>query len=323
MTPAHGNDSAEGDSEPLGKFHPSPAPTPLPRTRRTRRRRGLAVALRRGVPGRPSTVWPCAQDDLCEGTGLLASWLLTAVVKIVTTYSQPGQRVLLLEPVTYLSALEPHRANDGRRQPRPGPYAGLHEAGWTVFRLGRGVQTLTAVAHPGQVSEHLSAESETGLGESAGSPTTDHLVAPSPHADAEPDLAPIRPSPDSYDLVIAAAEPAALDRLYPAGWSSVLTPAGILAVITHGDRSGNRLVDPASSLVRAADHAGLRYLDRIALLRAPVRDAALAVVASTNHTRSHTSTRPFSTPFRHVQVHDDLLVFTRKSAADEQVSSNA
>ncbi|WP_090066905.1 hypothetical protein [Lentzea flaviverrucosa] len=159
--------------------------------------------------------------------------------------------------------------------------------------------------------------------ESVNSPTTDHLVAPSPYANSEPDPAPSRPSPDAYDLVIAAAEPATLDRLRPADWSSLLTPAGILAVITHGDRSGNRLVDPASSLVRAADQAGLRYLDRIALLRAPVRDTALAVAAPTSHTCSHTATRPFATPVRHVQVHDDLLVFTRKLTADGQVSSDA
>ncbi|MDX8031690.1 hypothetical protein SK803_15805 [Lentzea sp. BCCO 10_0856] len=322
MTPAYGNDSAEGDSENLGDAHPSLSPIPLRRPRRTRRRRSLPFALRQVVPGRPSTVWPCAQDDLYEGTGLLASWLLTAVVKIVTTYSQPGQRVLLLEPATHLSAFGPRTANDGHGQSRPGPYAGLHEAGWTVVRLGRGIQTQTAVAHPEQVSEHLDAESGTGPRGSISSPTTDRLSAPSSDADSEPDPALSKLSPDSYDLVIAGAEPGVLDWLRPASWSSVLTPTGILAVITQGDRSGNRLVDPASSLVRAADRVGLRYLDRIALLRAPVRDGALGVAASTSHTRSHISTRPFATLVRHVQVHDDLLVFTRKPAADGEVSSD-
>jgi hypothetical protein len=62
--------------------------------------------------------------------GLIASWLLTAVVKIVTTYSNPGDRVLLLAT--------PRTAR------RPGSYSSLPEAVWPVIRLGRGVQTALA-----------------------------------------------------------------------------------------------------------------------------------------------------------------------------------
>lgn len=323
MTPAHSNDSVEGDSENLDALHPSPVPIPLRRTRRTRRRRGSLFALRHPAAGRPSTVWPCAQHDLCEGTGLLAGWLLTAVVKIVTTYSQPGQRVLLIEPATCVSPAGLHPVNDGGGQSWPGPYAGLHEAGWTVVRLGRGIQTQTAAAHPEQEGEHLCAESGTGLAESVSSPTNDRLVTTSTYTNSEPDPAPSRPCPDRYDLVITAAEPRALDWLRPVDWSRVLTPTGSLAVITHSDRSGGRLIDPAASLVRTADRAALRYLDRIALLRAPVRDGALAVAAPTKRPRSHTSTRAVATSVRHEQVHDDLLVFTRKPVADREVSSDA
>lgn len=323
MTPAHGYDSAEGDSEKLGDTYPSTASIPLRRTRRPHHRRSLLFALRHPVRGRPSTVWPCAQDDLCEGAGLLASWLLTAVVKIVTTYTRPGQRVLLIEPAAYLAPTGPRTANDGHRQSRPGSYAGLHEAGWTVVRLGRGVQTQTAVAHPERVGEHLGAQSGGGLRESVDSPTIDEPAGPSTPEESGLDSAPSGHSPDRYDLVITAAEPGTLDWLRPVDWSSVLTQTGTLAVITHGDRSGHRLADPASSLVRAADAAGLRYLDRIALLRTPVRDGALVVATPTSRARSHISTRPLATPSRHVRVHDDLLVFTRQRAADGEVSSDA
>lgn len=96
----------------------------------TRRRR---IAFHQFGPTPPSTVWPCAQDDLREGTALIANWLLTALAKIATTYTQPGQRVLLLTPSTMV---------------RTGPYHGLFEAAWTVMRLGRSVHTHTAQPCP-------------------------------------------------------------------------------------------------------------------------------------------------------------------------------
>ncbi|GAB3474346.1 hypothetical protein [Amycolatopsis cihanbeyliensis] len=88
-------------------------------------------------------------------------------------------------------------------------------------------------------------------------------------------------------------------------------------MITHGDRSRDRLTDPADSLVRAAHRAGLRYLDRIALLRIPVRDGALAVASPATHPRPQAPARPAATPARHTQVHDDLLVFSRQPAPTE------
>lgn len=220
-------------------------------------------SLRRGGrptrPAQPNTIWPCGQDDLCEGTGLLANWLLTAVAKTVTTYTQPGQRVLLLGPAPYLTS----SVTSVRRQSELGPYAGLHEAGWTVVRLGRSVQTHTAIA---------------------------------PSAEQH-DVGPVQceSEPDRYDLILAAADPAWLDWFRPSGWADMLTPTGTLAVITRGARSGGRFIDPAERLVRAARDAELRYLDRIALLRVPLRDVLRFHPASALHR----------------QVHDDLLVFGR------------
>jgi hypothetical protein len=276
--------------------------------------------LRHHQPARPSTVWPCAQDDYREGTGLLATWLLTAVVKIVTTYTQPGQRVLLLDPAPYL---EPptSRSTTARQSPaRPGPYAGLREAGWTVVRLGRGVQTHTAIAPAdptGERSGDRSAESECGLRPNTTSPTDDRSDAPTAHCRPEPDSSATGFGSDRYDLVIIAADPCVLDWFQPADWASLLTPTGTLAVITRSDRSRGRLTDPASSLVHAAHHAGLRYLDRIALLRVPVHDSALAVAVTARSPRSKSPVGPISTPARHAQVHDDLFVFTRRPASAE------
>ena len=329
MTPTHGHDSPGDGSQEHGPTDPPTVPIPLPQRRRTPRLRTLRLNLRHPRPARPSTVWPCAQDDLREGTGMLANWLLTAVIKLVTTYTQPSQRVLLLDPAPYLAPPSSWSPTGGRNQSRPGPYTGLHEAGWTVVRLGRGVQTQTAVAHPDPVDEHsadASAESESGPRPRTDSPTTDQPAGPSTHRRPGSDSVATGTGPDRYDLVITAADPRTLDWFRPADWAGLLTPTGTLAVITHGDRSRDRLTDPAGSLVRAAQHAGLRYLDRIALLRVPVRDGALAVATPAPHPRPQGPARPLATPARHTQVHDDLLVFTRQpaltDAADGEESSD-
>ncbi|MET8757509.1 hypothetical protein [Lentzea sp. NPDC004782] len=313
MTPTYGNGSP-GDSS---QEHGPTVPIPLHQRRRTSRLRALRLTLRHPRPARPSTVWPCAQDDLREGTGLLANWLLTAIIKIVTTYTQPGQRVLLLDPAPYLAPPASWSPTESRNQFRPGPYAGLHEAGWTVVRLGRGVHTQTAVAHPDPLDEPVgtaAAESESGPRPNADSPTADQPAGPSTHCRTGSGPTATGVGPDRYDLVVTAADPRTLDWFRPADWAGLLTPTGTLAVITHGDRSCDRLTDPAGSLVRAAHRTGLRYLDRIALLRVPVRDGALAAATPAPHPRPQGPARPFATPARHTQVHDDLLVFARQPA---------
>lgn len=317
MTPTHGNGSPGDGSQEHRPTDPPTVPIPLPQRRRTPRLRALRLTLRHSRPARPNTVWPCAQDDLREGTGLLANWLLTAVIKIVTTYTQPGQRVLLLDPAPYLAPPASWSPTGRPSQARPGPYAGLPEAGWTVVRLGRGVQTQTAFAHPDPVDEPAGAaavESESGLRPNPDSPTTNQPARPSTDRRTGSDPTTTGVGPDRYDLVITVADPSTLDWFRPADWAGLLTPTGTLAVITHGGRSRDRLTDPAGSLERAAHRTGLRYLDRIALLRVPVRDGALAVATPAPHPRLPGPARPPATPARHSQVHDDLLVFTRQPA---------
>ncbi|GLZ30830.1 hypothetical protein Lesp02_30190 [Lentzea sp. NBRC 105346] len=257
----------------------------------------------------------CAQEDLREGTGSLANWLLAAVIKIVTTYTQPGQRVLLLAPAPYLAPPASRPTTLVHHRPQHDPYVGLHEAGWTVARLGRGVQTQTAVAHSEPVAEctvNEPAESESGPGLTTESPSVGHTVGPSADRLRESDSATTGHGSDHYDLIITAVQPRTLDWFHPADWADVLTPTGTLAIVTQGDRSSGRLADPAGALVRAAHHAGLSYLDRIALLREPVRDGALAVAAPAVRDRSSAASGRSTTSVRHIQVHEDLLVFARQ-----------
>ena len=317
MTPTHSDDVPGDDSQEHRHTDPPTVPIPIPQRRRAPRLRTLRLALRHPRPARPSTVWPCAQEDLREGTGLLADWLLTAVIKIVTGYTSPGERVLLLDPAPYLAPPASWSATALRSHSRPGPYAVLHEAGWTVVRLGRGIQTQTAVARPDSLGEHavgVPVQSESGPGLPADSPFSEHAVGPSADRSRDPESTPTRPGPDRYDLIITAADPRTLDWFHPTDWADLLTPTGTLAVVTQGDRSGGRLADPAGVLVRAAHHAGLRFLDRIALLRVPVRNGALAATAPAAGERSQTTSGRSTASVRHLQVHDDLFVFTRQSA---------
>ncbi|SED61863.1 hypothetical protein SAMN04489727_8606 [Amycolatopsis tolypomycina] len=316
MTPAYDNERPEDGSPKHAPADPPTVPILLPQRRRARRLR----TVRRSRTVRPSTVWTCAQDELLGGTGLLASWLLTAVVKIVTAYTQPGQRVLLLAPAPYLGPSTSSSPIGARNRSRPGPYGGLHEASWTVVRLGRRVQTQTAVAPQEPIGEHRGralAKSESGPRPGSGGPTGVGVGAPPARDRSGLDTTATVVGPERYDLIITAPGPRPGDWFRPADWADALNPTGILAVITHGDRVEGRLIDPAGSFVRAAQDAGLRYLDRIALLRAPVRNGALAAAAP--------PAQPAVPPARHARVHDDLLVFARKpvskaTAAGEKTS---
>jgi hypothetical protein len=85
------------------------------RFRHRSRRAGGVVRPLRGSDR--TTVWSCGQGD-----SRLGGWWPDVVVRAVTAYSMPGDRVLL--------------ASAGR-------YGGLHDTAWTVIRLGRGVRTQT------------------------------------------------------------------------------------------------------------------------------------------------------------------------------------
>jgi hypothetical protein len=104
---------------------------------RTRSRTATAGGIR---TARPTTLWPFADAEALPGTELLAGWLGRTILTLVTTYTRPGDRVLLLTPPPLRT---PSRA-PGRTHGRD-PYAGLAEAVWTVARLGRGVDSATAM----------------------------------------------------------------------------------------------------------------------------------------------------------------------------------
>lgn len=90
----------------------------------------------------------------------------------------------------------------------------------------------------------------------------------------------------------------------------LLASSGLLAFITHSDRQGGRLIDPAGLLTRTARNAGLPPLDRVALLQIPIRDGALAPEPAPPAVLP-VDDEPFApVPWR-MRVHADLLLFAR------------
>ncbi|MGC7093988.1 hypothetical protein ACPZ19_04930 [Amycolatopsis lurida] len=266
---------------------------------------------------RPATFWSFADAEMLPGTALLPGWLARTIVTLVTTYTRPGDRVLLLTPPP--SPRTPRHAVGGTRG--TDPYAGLAEAVWTVTRLGRGTHTATAAPAPDYPAEHT--DSPRGAGAESGSRPRLGWLGLHPVADLHPDsTSPPRRDGDrprgGFDLIITAHDPHATDWLAHTDWDSLLTPRGLLATVTHSDSRDGWLRDPHATVLNTLGSHGLRCLDHIAVLTAPMPDApdrpvaadrmGTAVPAPDFSPRAvHAATSPLRT------VHHDLVLLGRLS----------
>ncbi|MFD9735690.1 hypothetical protein [Umezawaea sp. NPDC059074] len=268
----------------------------------------LRPHLRRPVP---STVWLCGQDAPRLSPGAVATWLLVAVAKIVTTYTEPGQRVLLLVAPRTDSAETKGLQSSTRTGRWRSRYDGLKEASWAVSRLGRGVRCQLVGTRANSLDHSRdchSGESESAPGLRAAGPILDSDVAPGPDGECGPGG-----GPSSYDLIIAAVEPRTADWFRPSDWAGLLEPDGVLTVITHGDHSHGRFTERVGSLVRAAQLTGLTYLDRITVVNTAVHNgASREPIFHEDDTSQPKKSTPVTTG-SHNQAHDDLLVFVHKS----------
>ncbi|WP_285500633.1 hypothetical protein [Actinokineospora sp. NBRC 105648] len=255
---------------------------------------------------RPATVWQCGGDDPCDGTTLLSGWLLKAIVKIVTGYSGPGDRVLLLAP--------PSTANEPARRTRVGRgrgrYDGLHEAAWAVSRLGRSVRTRTAYTPDAITDFHDDHGPRSPQSVSRPRHETDPTHLPDrtrPGSDSSATSSSSVSCSDTFDVVITAAPPDHTDWTRHVDWTGLLAPRGIAAVITHSENSGHRLIDPTTRLVRTLSECGWAWLDHVILLEKLL-------------TPHHETSTPALARSR--RVHHDLLLFARPAgpAADHETT---
>jgi hypothetical protein len=243
---------------------------------------------------------------------LLAEWLLTAITKIVTGYTQPGHQVLLLTPPSTTG----HRQADpaSTHLVRTDPFLGLHEAVLSLVQLGRTVHTGTAAPpteHPGLTSSPPQSGSGPRLSPFSPRP---HPSVSCPDRSARP-----TPPPDRVDAIITAARPAVLDWVRDFAWADLLTPRGTLAVITHSDSEGPELNDPTSRLVTTLRAHQVGWFDHIILLEAPLdvtRDQSAATGCSPlREVRACDEHSGYPVPVRHRRVHSDLLLFTAQAPA--------
>ncbi|WP_409497219.1 hypothetical protein [Amycolatopsis sp. cmx-11-12] len=264
---------------------------------------------------RPSTLWPFADAEALPGTAQLAGWLGRTILTLVTTYTRPGDRVLLLTPPVspHPSPRTPGRTDDGD------PYTGLAEAVWTVARLGRGADTATAAPAPDYPSGHTDPFRHGGAG--SGSRPRPSRPGPRPVADPDTDSAHLRHRAGDrprgeFDLIITALDPHATDWLGHTDWNALLTTRGLTTIVTHSDLLGGRLLDPYPVLVDTLGQHGLRCLDHIAVLTAPTPDpaaspaaAARTAIPTASRSRSPRADGAGALPLS--RVHHDLVLFRR------------
>lgn len=220
---------------------------------------------------RPATFWSFADAEMLPGTALLPGWLGRTIVTLVTTYTRPGDRVLLLTPPPSPRAPQ-HAAGNARSAEA---YAGLAEAVWTVARLGRGADSATTAPAPDDPAEHTDSSRPAGA-ESGLRPRLGRLglhPVPEPHPDsARPRHRDGDGPRGGFDLIITALDPHATDWLTRTDWDALLTPRGLLATVTHSDSRDGWLRDPHATVLNTLGSQGLRCLDHIAVLTAPVPD---------------------------------------------------
>lgn len=315
--------------------------------RPARRARGGAAATRAGgQPALPATVWPPHAAPIDPD----AAWPVWLVRRIVTAFTAPGARVVLITASTPANS-GPNPIAVGVEDTAPGS-AGTRPAGAlrpgeelaaahaAVHDTGRQALTLVSLdgpdpvphrdTHRGPANRRSTAIAEARTGADAGPPAVDpwaDILVPSGADDtagragsSASDTS--RPARDHdvqdsapADLVIASVDPRAplddrLDDRLALVCARLLRVGGILAVITHSHWTAGRLSDPTGAIVTAAQNADLLYLQHIVALHTPIRDGHL-VWPPTRPRPVWTAADTGRTRARHVRAHSDLLVFAQ------------
>jgi hypothetical protein len=276
------------------------------------RRRTAARTLVRGHPyvPRPTTLWPFAGADPLPGVALLTGWLARTIVTLVTTYTRPGDRVLLLSP----PALAQQPSTPHRGTPRgalvSAPYAGLTEAVWTLIRLGRGVDTATAAPAPEYPDTPVDSLGRSGV-ESESGPRPNPRPQTDCHESGHLAARAVQGPDDRFDLIITAVHPHNTDWLAHTDWAAILTATGTVATVTHSVRRHGRLLDPIATVADTFRNRGLRWMDHIAVLTQHLPTPAQTTGNSPPNTAS-IAARPAASnaePLPLRVAHHDLLLF--------------
>jgi hypothetical protein len=240
----------------------------------------------------PLALWPCAQPDrpdasepapprAPDGRALLPTQL---VRRLLCEYTRPG--ALLVGPACLALLGEAARAGRCAVALTPDPARAGH------------LRTLLDATVP--ADRRPLAQIRTA------SPTHPEVIgdlAGQAHALITVNL-------DGHAHPAATAEPASL-----AARAALLRPGGLLITISRNQQHQGRLVDLAAQTIRAAEQAGLAYLQHVIALLAPVQAGQLWPRV-TGWQRRTVRARLARGECAQLAVHADVLVFATPEAAD-------
>lgn len=268
----------------------------------------------------PATVWTAGPTP----TDLDATWPTPIVAKIVTSFSAPGARVVLLPwPTSQPVAADTPRlalaSADGVIDHAPGtePDGELADALTTIEdldRTGHVVRIPVGVSVTGPGSRPFWADLVSDRNHSR------TIVEQPPHAGPDGgSLAGVATGPADIDLVITSLRPQhggdAASDLVALFAARRLRTGGILAVLTHCDWSGGELTDPTGPMVAAGQNADLLYLQHIVALHTPLTDGRFAATAdgraTASHRRAEQRAAAHGLPAPHRRIHSDVLVLAQ------------
>lgn len=324
-TPARPGGRRGGDRRP---WPTAPTTTRVSPGKPARSTAGTGRTRSRESAPTPATVWTAGAAPI----DLDAVWPAALVERIVTSFSTPTERVVLLDwPHLHHAPPLGGVGADGviPDTPRTMSDSELADIVTAVERLDRTAHVehlpITSTS-TGPASHPFWADLIAG----AGSTPVTIPIAPEVTVDAPVPDAVTEPV-GSADLIVVSLPPR--DSGEP-GYSNVadlvalyaarrLRVGGILAVLTHCDWTAGELIDPTGAVVTAAQNADLLYLQHIAALHTPVRDGQFHHPDSDSdgvhadhhtddgHTRARHRALVRGLPAPHRRIHSDVLVFAQ------------
>jgi hypothetical protein len=251
----------------------------------------------------PATVWACGPIPLDPN----ARWPTGILTKIVTSFSAPGDRIILLHCPAPTGGLTDHGAavqSDAEDAELAAALAAIND----LHRTPRVIHFQPTATASGSTSPPLCADLLSSSPDSPHPPRTDPL----PGSTADAAAIHLDTANADADLVITSLDsqhsgPCVSDHMTLLA-ARLLRAGGVLAVLTHSDWSKGELFDPTGPLVACAQNAGLLYLQHIIALHAPLR-----------HRQPPSATTVTTTPAAHERgcaashrrISSDVLVFAQ------------
>ncbi|MGW5053978.1 hypothetical protein [Actinokineospora sp. NPDC004072] len=266
----------------------------------------------------PATVWTAGADPI----DLDATWPTALLERVVTSFSHPAARVVLLARSS--TPEHTHRTlravrDDGVVDRAPGTEQDVElvDAVAAVERLDRAVRVEHVPVDPvgtGPGSRPFRTNPSTGRGAIP-------ALAEAASEEVAPDLSSM--GFDGVDLIVTSLPPWLCgDRsvdLVALHAARRLRIGGILAVLTHCDWTRGELTDPTGAVVAAGQNADLLYLQHIVALHAPVRDGSFHLPhtptagggEAEEAARARHRAQVRGLPVPHRRIHSDVLVFVQ------------